>query len=116
MVQTYKARAQNQKYQYLTIIPRAYEAYEARKTTGQKIHDPEMERKKQKLDSLRALYSKHFIPVKTNFQFFIYSGICDLAEKYGALTFIDECHATGFLGETGRYSVEILLIKDNCLL
>ena len=54
--------------------------------------------------------------VKSNFQFFIYSGICDLAEKYGALTFIDECHSTGFLGETGRYSVEILLIKDNCLL
>ena len=25
MVQTYKARAQNQKYQYLTIISRAYE-------------------------------------------------------------------------------------------
>ncbi|CAH3189476.1 unnamed protein product [Porites evermanni] len=44
------------------------------------------------------------------------NGICDLAEKYGALTFIDECHATGFLGETGRYRVEILLIKDNCLL
>ena len=90
--------------------------FQARKTTGQKIHDPEVERKKQKLDSLRALYSKHFILVKTNFQFFIYSGICDLAEKYGALTFIDECHATGFLGETGRYSLEILLIKDNCLL
>lgn len=28
--------------------------------------------------------------------------ICDLADKYGALTFIDECHATGFLGPTGR--------------
>ena len=25
MVQTYKARAQNQKYEYLTIIPRAHE-------------------------------------------------------------------------------------------
>ena len=24
--------------------------------------------------------------------------ICDLAEKYEALVFIDECHATGFLG------------------
>ena len=30
------------------------------------------------------------------------SELCDLAEKYGALTFIDECHATGFLGDTGR--------------
>jgi glycine C-acetyltransferase len=29
-------------------------------------------------------------------------GICDLAEKYGALTMIDDAHATGFLGKTGR--------------
>ncbi|HNP65931.1 MAG TPA: glycine C-acetyltransferase [Woeseiaceae bacterium] len=28
--------------------------------------------------------------------------ICDLADKYGALTMIDDCHATGFLGERGR--------------
>ena len=28
--------------------------------------------------------------------------ICDLAERYGALVMIDECHATGFLGATGR--------------
>ena len=25
--------------------------------------------------------------------------ICDLADKFGALVFIDECHATGFLGK-----------------
>ena len=30
------------------------------------------------------------------------SAICDLAEQHGALTMIDDCHATGFLGETGR--------------
>jgi len=29
-------------------------------------------------------------------------GICDLAERHGALTMIDDCHATGFLGPTGR--------------
>lgn len=29
-------------------------------------------------------------------------GICDLAEQYGAMVFIDECHATGFLGPRGR--------------
>ena len=28
--------------------------------------------------------------------------ICDLADRYGALTMMDDCHATGFLGETGR--------------
>ncbi|MDH4048282.1 MAG: glycine C-acetyltransferase [Gammaproteobacteria bacterium] len=28
--------------------------------------------------------------------------ICDLAERYDALTMIDDCHATGFLGKTGR--------------
>ncbi|RME07985.1 MAG: glycine C-acetyltransferase, partial [Bacteroidetes bacterium] len=28
--------------------------------------------------------------------------ICDLAEKYDAMVGIDECHATGFMGKTGR--------------
>jgi len=28
--------------------------------------------------------------------------ICDLADKHDALTMIDDCHATGFLGENGR--------------
>ncbi len=28
--------------------------------------------------------------------------ICDLADKYNALVMIDECHSTGFIGETGR--------------
>ena len=28
--------------------------------------------------------------------------ICDLAERYGALTLVDDCHATGHLGEKGR--------------
>ena len=28
--------------------------------------------------------------------------ICDLAERYGALVMIDESHATGFMGTTGR--------------
>jgi glycine C-acetyltransferase len=29
-------------------------------------------------------------------------GICDLAKRYDALTMIDDCHATGFLGKNGR--------------
>tara|TARA_R110002072_G_scaffold22615_1_gene79317 strand:+ start:146550 stop:147749 length:1200 start_codon:yes stop_codon:yes gene_type:complete len=32
--------------------------------------------------------------------------ICDLAEKYDAMVMIDECHATGFIGETGRGTLE----------
>jgi glycine C-acetyltransferase len=28
--------------------------------------------------------------------------ICELASRYDALTMIDDCHATGFLGKTGR--------------
>lgn len=28
--------------------------------------------------------------------------ICDLADRYGALVMIDECHASGFMGTTGR--------------
>lgn len=28
--------------------------------------------------------------------------ICDLADKYNALVMIDDCHATGFIGKTGR--------------
>jgi glycine C-acetyltransferase len=33
-------------------------------------------------------------------------GICELAEKYGALTMIDDAHAAGFLGKTGRGTPE----------
>ncbi len=32
--------------------------------------------------------------------------ICNLAEKYDALVMIDECHATGFIGATGRGTLE----------
>tara|TARA_Y100001954_G_C15784243_1_gene591597 strand:- start:348 stop:1541 length:1194 start_codon:yes stop_codon:yes gene_type:complete len=32
--------------------------------------------------------------------------ICDLAEKYNALTMIDDCHASGFVGEKGRGTAE----------
>jgi glycine C-acetyltransferase len=32
--------------------------------------------------------------------------ICDLADKYKALVMVDESHATGFIGKTGRGAVE----------
>ena len=32
--------------------------------------------------------------------------ICDLAEKYGAMVMVDDSHAVGFVGKTGRGSIE----------
>ena len=32
--------------------------------------------------------------------------ICDLAEQYGAMVMVDDSHATGFTGKTGRGSIE----------
>ncbi|MFC4700690.1 glycine C-acetyltransferase [Glaciecola siphonariae] len=33
-------------------------------------------------------------------------GVCDLADKYDAMVMVDDCHATGFVGEQGRGSHE----------
>ena len=33
--------------------------------------------------------------------------ICDLAEKYNSLVLVDECHATGLIGKTGRGTIEL---------
>jgi glycine C-acetyltransferase len=38
--------------------------------------------------------------------------ITALAEKYGAMVHIDECHCTGFLGDTGRGSAEVNGVMD----
>ncbi|MGB3256544.1 MAG: glycine C-acetyltransferase [Ornithinimicrobium sp.] len=32
--------------------------------------------------------------------------ICDLADEFGAMVFVDDCHATGFVGEHGRGTAE----------
>ena len=32
--------------------------------------------------------------------------ICDLAEQYDALVMVDECHAAGFIGQTGKGTLE----------
>jgi len=33
--------------------------------------------------------------------------ICDLADQYDAMVMVDECHAAGFIGKTGRGTVEL---------
>jgi glycine C-acetyltransferase len=38
--------------------------------------------------------------------------ICDLAEKHGAMVMVDECHAAGFLGKTGRGTPEYYGVMD----
>lgn len=38
--------------------------------------------------------------------------ICDLADKYDAMVMVDDCHATGFIGKTGRGSVEEKNVMD----
>ncbi len=38
--------------------------------------------------------------------------ICDLADKYDAMVMVDECHAAGFIGATGRGTVELKNVMD----
>ncbi len=38
--------------------------------------------------------------------------ICDLADKYGAMVMVDECHATGFMGKRGRGAIEYRNVMD----
>ena len=33
-------------------------------------------------------------------------GVCDLADKYNALVMVDDSHAVGFVGKTGRGTPE----------
>ena len=40
------------------------------------------------------------------------SGICELAEKYDALVMVDDSHATGFIGKTGRGTPEYYGVGD----
>lgn len=38
--------------------------------------------------------------------------VCDLAEKYNALVMVDESHATGFIGKTGKGTLEEKNVMD----
>jgi len=63
-------------------------------------------------DQLRAAKNARFRLIATDGCFSMdgtianLKGIVDLAEKYNALTMIDDAHATGFLGKTGRGTPE----------
>ncbi len=39
-------------------------------------------------------------------------GICDLADQYGAMVMVDDCHSTGFVGEHGRGTAEYCKVMD----
>ena len=39
-------------------------------------------------------------------------GICDLAERYGALVLVDDSHAVGFVGKAGRGTPELFGVAD----
>ena len=39
-------------------------------------------------------------------------GVCDLADKYNALVVVDDSHATGFVGDTGRGTAEYCGVQD----
>ncbi len=39
-------------------------------------------------------------------------GICRLAERYQAMVMVDDSHATGFVGETGRGTPELFGVQD----
>jgi glycine C-acetyltransferase len=39
-------------------------------------------------------------------------GVCDLADKYDAMVMVDDCHATGFVGENGKGSHEYCEVMD----
>ena len=38
--------------------------------------------------------------------------ICDLADKYDAMVMVDESHASGFIGKTGRGTIELKNVMD----
>jgi len=38
--------------------------------------------------------------------------ICDMADKYGALVMVDDSHATGFVGPTGRGTPELFGVQE----
>ena len=72
----------------------------------------DMEELEQRLKEARANGARHIVIVTDGV--FSMDGyvaqidkICDLADTYEAMVMVDECHATGFIGKTGRGSLEL---------
>jgi glycine C-acetyltransferase len=63
-------------------------------------------------DTLRKVQGKRLRMIATDGVFSMdgdvapLQAICDLAERYGAMVMVDDSHATGFVGKTGRGSIE----------
>ena len=43
-------------------------------------------------------------------------GICDLAEEFQAMVMVDDSHAVGFVGPSGRGTPELFGVVERCLL
>jgi len=59
-----------------------------------------------KLANVMLCYVGHCLHISGVFAFhmsWFFREICDLADQYKALVFVDESHATGLFGKTGRY-------------
>ena len=71
-----------------------------------------------KKPKLQATQNKRMRMIATNGVFSMdghiapLKAICDLADKYNALVLVDDSHATGFMGATGRGTPEALGVTD----
>jgi glycine C-acetyltransferase len=63
-------------------------------------------------EKLKATHNKRYRMIATDGVFSMdgtiadLKAVCDLSDKYNAWVMVDECHATGFLGERGKGSIE----------
>lgn len=74
-----------------------------------KLQQAQADRAKQMLITTDGVFSMDGYIAKLN-------EICDLAEQFGAMVHFDDCHATGFVGETGRGTHEHCGVMDRITL
>ncbi|RUO30696.1 glycine C-acetyltransferase [Aliidiomarina sedimenti] len=77
----------------------------------------DMQALKEQLDKAKADNARHIL-IATDGVFSMdgvianLSGICDLAEEYGAMVMVDDSHAVGFVGQKGRGTHEYHQVMD----